>query len=135
MKSLILASLFLAPLTFGLVAPAEEPTEQTEESVAMAVTLPVGAVHTMILAGNPTTGYTWNATVKSGDAVRVETELMPPTKKQDGLIACGAPSPTKVVFTAEKVGEAVIVLEYKRVWETDTPAAKTVTCKVTVAAE
>lgn len=135
MKSLILASLFLAPLAFGLVAPAEEPTEQTEESVAMAVTLPVGAVHTMILDGNPTTGYTWNATVKSGDAVRVETEVMAPTKEEVGVILCGAPSPTKVTFTAEKPGEAVIVLEYKRVWETDTPAAKTVTCKVTVAAE
>ncbi len=135
MKSLILASLFLAPLAFGPAAASEQPTESAAESVTTAVTLPVGAAHTIILNGNPTTGYTWNAMVKSGDAVRVETEVMAPTKAEDGVILCGAPSPTKVTLTAEKPGEAVIVLEYKRVWETDKPAAKTITCKVMVAAE
>lgn len=135
MKSLILASFFLTLPTFGLAAPSAEPTEQTEESIAIDVTLPVGGVYNFLLKGNPTTGYTWNATVTSGDAVRVETEVMEPKEEEDGPILCGAPSPTKVTFTAEKSGDSVIVLEYKRAWETGKPAAKTITCKVTVAAE
>lgn len=135
MKSLILASLFLTSPVFGLAASPSEPTEQTEESLAIDVALPVGGVYNFLLNGNPTTGYTWNATVKSGDAVRVETEVMEPKEEEDGPILCGAPSPTKVIFTAEKPGDSVIVLEYKRVWETDKPAAKTITCKVTVTAE
>lgn len=135
MKSLILASFFLSPLAFGSAAPSGQPSESAAESVTTAVTLPVSAVHTLILNGNPTTGFTWNVASQSSDAVRVETEVMAPAKEEGGVIFCGTPSPTKVTFTAEKPGEAVIVLEYKRAWETDTPAAKSIICEVTVTAE
>lgn len=134
MKSLLLASVFLSPLAFVPVASAE-PSACAAESVTTSVALPVGAVHTLLLNGNPTTGFTWNVASQSSDAVRVETEVMRPTKEKAQKILCGSPSPTQVTITAEKPGEAIIVLEYKRVWETGTPAAKTIICKVTVAAE
>lgn len=135
MKNLLLASLFLVLPTMAVEAPDEQPTEQTAETVSMAVSLPVGAVHTLLLNGNPTTGFMWKVASQSGDAVRVETGLMKPETQANGKVLCGAPTPTKVTLTAEKPGESVIVLEYRRAWETDRPAAQTLTCRVSVSAE
>lgn len=141
MKTFFYSALLVAPLTLGMVSPAvaeDAPAEAAPAAetakpvVAVSMEIAVGASAKAVLGGNPTTGFTWNVASQEGDSVEVSVELMPAEVDENEPPVCGAPSPTAVTFKGVKPGKSVIVLEYKRAWETDTPADKTETFVVTV---
>lgn len=134
MKALLLSSLLLAPLALAMTAPeADAPAAQkATEPVCMQVA--VGKSVSVVLAGNPTTGFLWQAASEKGGAAKVSTEIMAAQLKKGEPPVCGAPSPTKVIFTGVQPGKSTVVMEYKRPWE-DEPAANSMTFIITVTAE
>ena len=77
------------------------------------------------LAGNPTTGFTWNDKT-AGDVLSLAGKV----SHRPGGPALGAPGMSIASYLANKTGKAQIVLEYKRVFEQKSPLK---TFKVTVA--
>lgn len=134
MKTLFLTSLLAAPLAVGMTAPSDD-APATQAPVAVSIDLTVGNSSSVILDGNPTTGFVWQIVSVSSDAVKAETAVMATPMKKGEPPVCGAPAPTQVTFTGVKPGKSTVVLEYKRPWETDTPAWKTMTFTVNVAAK
>lgn len=106
-------------------APAETPE---------LITVRVGETATITLEGNPTTGYTWNLAepMNENAPVLVTMSYGPVPDEDEENPCCGAPCPTIVKMTGVHAGAASFTLEYKRVWETGTPALRARTFVVTV---
>ena len=123
-------SLFAFLLTAScLVAQEEAPAAAPEQ-----IHLRVGETETISLPGNPTTGFTWNLAepMKENAPVLVTMSYGRIPDADEENPCCGAPCPTLVKMTGVHTGAASFTLEYKRVWETDTPAMRTRTFVVTV---
>ena len=69
------------------------------------------------LAGNPTTGFTWNNATKS-EVVKLSGKVT--HRPANRLI--GAPGISTATFEAVEGGKGTIALEYKRIWEKNPPA-------------
>jgi len=94
--------------------------------------LKAGQVMSISLGSNPSTGYSWYAT-SSNPAILVqmgEPEFQEPTASATTIV--GAPGTAILFFQAVKAGSATIRLEYKRGWEKDVAAEKTITITVEV---
>ena len=81
-------------------------------SVALAET----ASPVLTLAGNPTTGYAWQAAVDREDVLSVALEYR---AEETGMIGGGGQY--AVWFTGLMPGEAAITLTYARPWEENPP--------------
>jgi predicted secreted protein len=68
------------------------------------------------LAGNPTTGFTWNNATKS-DVVKLSGKVT--HRAANRLI--GAPGVSTATFEAVAGGKGTVALEYRRVWEKNPP--------------
>lgn len=121
-------------MAMGMIAPSDDAPAAKDE-VSVSIDLTVGKSSSVILDGNPTTGFLWEIVSVSSDAVKAETAIVATPMKKGEQPVCGAPSPTQVTFTGVKPGKSTVVLEYKRPWEKDTPAWKTMTFTVNVAAK
>lgn len=99
------------------------------------ITLRVGETVTVSLEGNPTTGFTWNLVeaLRENAPVLVTMSYGRVPDEDEENPCCGAPCPTRVKMTGVHAGAASFTLEYKRVWESGTPAMRTRTFVVTVA--
>lgn len=111
--------------------------QETVETPAVPVALHVGETASVILVGNPTTGYTWSLAepVKAGSPVFVSVELAedePPCKGDEETPCCGKPCPTEVRMTGVHAGVMSFTVQYSREWETNVPPMKTQTFVVTV---
>lgn len=105
------------------VAYAAEP--------AVPVEVKTGQQTSVVLASNPSTGYSWQVAepLRASSPVAVELSYIPQPKNK---MVEGAPVPTKVSFTGKRVGAATVRLIYVRPWEKDTPPAKETIFQVTV---
>lgn len=121
-------------LSFFLAATCAVAQETAPAEAPELITVRVGETVTVSLDGNPTTGYTWNLAepMKEDAPVLVTMSYGPVPDADEENPCCGAPCPTLVKMTGVHAGAASFTLEYKRVWETDTPAWKTRTFVVTV---
>lgn len=110
------AALVSAPCGF-----AEEPA--TEVAAPASLTLSEGGAASIVLPGNPTTGFTWNLAgpLAEDSPVSVDISLTQPEEKDSGEPLCGAPSDTVVTFTGVHEGTATITLVYARPWESKAP--------------
>lgn len=84
------------------------------------------------LSGNPTTGYSWFVAKVDGPALRPSGEV----RYEKGAAAAGrvgAGGTFVAAFDVAEPGKATVVMEYRRPWEKDKPAAKTFTVTVEVA--
>lgn len=83
---------------------------------ATPVNLQVGQKHTIVLKGNPSTGFIWMLAeeIPADSPVRVELSLIP---RKEGSILCGAPTPTGLTISGVKPGDAVVRVVYRRPWE------------------
>lgn len=120
-----------------LAAAACAVAQETVEMPAVPVALHVGETASVILAGNPTTGYSWTLTepVKVGGPVFVSLALVndePPCGADAENPCCGKPRPTEVRMTGVHSGVMSFTVQYSRVWEPNVPPLKTQTFVVTV---
>jgi inhibitor of cysteine peptidase len=94
------------------------------------ITVRTGDVLTIVLKGNPTTGYTWESALSEQDAAVLEQMGEPVYVADSDLIGAGGTFTFR--FKALKAGEAVLTLNYARPWES-VPALETFSVGVKVA--
>jgi len=100
-------------------------TRLTAKDNGKTITVKAGQRIEISLAGNPTTGFTWN-NVTRGHGMKLLGEIA----HKAGGRALGAPGMSTATFQAMKLGKNEISLEYRRVFEKNPPIK---TFKVTVA--
>lgn len=99
-----------------------------------------GLEFAIVLESNPTTGYSWQlAEPLDEDVVELVSSEFAKTSSESGTSEgegemVGVPGEEVWTFEAIAEGEAEIVLEYLRPWETDVAPESTETFKVTVTA-
>lgn len=100
-------------------------TRLTAKDNGKTITVKAGQRIEISLAGNPTTGFTWN-NVTRGHGMKLLGEIA----HKAGGRALGAPGMSTATFQAMKLGKNEISLEYRRVFEKNPPIK---TFKVTIA--
>ncbi|MBN1631396.1 MAG: protease inhibitor I42 family protein [Thermoleophilia bacterium] len=111
--------------------PADAPTfTLDEEDDGSTVTVEAGDIVDVVLEGNPTTGYGWTVDLSTEDAAILE-QVGEPTYVPDSELV-GAGGTYTFRFRALAVGEATLVLNYARPWES-VPPLKTFSVTVAVA--
>jgi predicted secreted protein len=100
----------IAVLSFGCAGMQEQKQEQRMATVE--------------LEGNPTTGYSWVYAMSPEGVVREVSNDYIPDTVDERIVGSGG----KFIFTFESVaaGEAEIIFSYRRSWERDIPALRTV---------
>jgi predicted secreted protein len=95
--------------------------------------LKLGEIMEIILESNPSTGYSWFASVSNPDVLAQmgEPEYVEPTESGSTMIL-GAPGTETFMFQGSDAGSATITLDYKRPWEKDVAPEKTITITVEV---
>lgn len=119
LRNVMLAAMAALPVLAAETEPAPIP-----------VNLKVGQQTTVLLDGNPTTGYVWRLAGKTNHII-VSAELTCPAQENNGF-CCGFPTPTTLTLTALSPGKKVVRVYYARPWEKNKPAADTRTFVVTV---
>lgn len=92
------------------------------------VTIKRGEEILVALAANPTTGYSWSASVAGNTVVAAEGSAY----RAPASRALGAGGEQILAFEARRTGTATITLSYGRPWEKGVKAAQTVVITVTV---
>ena len=100
-------------------------TRLTAKDNGKTITVKAGQRIEISLAGNPTTGFTWNNATR-GHGMKLLGEIA----HKAGGRALGAPGMSTATFQAMKLGKNEISLEYRRVFEKNPPIK---TFKVTIA--
>ena len=95
------------------------------------VTVATNQVFGIVLAANPTTGYSWSiaADPDPGVAAALDSQFLPP---DTSLI--GAPGRECFRFTSAGAGQTRVGFVYTRPFEPDAPPAQSITVQVNVAA-
>lgn len=109
LKSLVVAAAAALPLL-----SAETP------NTPIPVNLQVGQKITILLDGNPTTGFIWMLAdaLPADSPVQVDLSLV---ARERGGILCGTPTPTQLTISGVKTGEATVRVVYRRPWEKGRP--------------
>jgi inhibitor of cysteine peptidase len=130
---LIIIGTALASAGCGSQATASGgPVKLTEANNGKAVTVKVGDDIQVILAGNPTTGYTWNGSLSDADKAVLQQQGEP-------VYAQGNTDPSIVgsggtmtfTYKAAAAGQVTLNLGYARPWESVQPI-QTFTVTITV---
>ena len=112
-------------------ASQDNPMELTADQDGKTVAVPMGKQIIVRLAGNPTTGFSWQVGHISGDAVTAQGD---PTYVADahrpGIVGIGGQFMFKLL--AAKAGTSTIKLVYLRPWEKDRPPIRTFTATIEV---
>jgi inhibitor of cysteine peptidase len=109
-------------------APAAR--EFTVSDSGSTQTVAVGDTVTVVLAGNPTTGYSW--VQLSGDAAVLNPTAAEPEYSSESTGMVGSPGTFRFSWTAQAVGTTTLELGYRRPWETDVAPIETFTLTVEV---
>lgn len=96
------------------IAPGNPHMTLGENDNGRTVTVAPGTVITVMLEGNPTTGYSWESSI-SNPAVLKQTNAAE-FKPSGG--ALGAGGTFTFQFQAQSAGRTELTLEYRRSWET-----------------
>ena len=123
--SFLMAALVAVPVLAQNAAEAPVP-----------VNLQVGQKVTVLLDGNPTTGFIWRQAETLPADAPVTVDLRCVTQEEGGM-CCGFPTPTSLTITAVKPGTQVVRVVYARPWEKGKAPLreKSFAVKVTPAAE
>lgn len=126
------ASLAGAAATQTRPAP-EKPLVLTKADNNKTVSAQVGQTLVIRLKGNPTTGYLWQLTGKTGGALEQVGQIRyVQDKAPKGMVGVGGTY--EATFRAVKAGEATVSLACARPWEKDKPPAETFKATVQVKA-
>ncbi|MBX7215141.1 MAG: protease inhibitor I42 family protein [Thermoflexales bacterium] len=100
----------------------------TEQDAGKTVTVKVGDTLRVELDGNVTTGYNW---IPAAQTPALLTQREPTSVTPQSALP-GAPGKIVLQFVASATGQTRLKLDYKRIWETDVPPAKTYEVTVVV---
>jgi inhibitor of cysteine peptidase len=100
------------------------------EQMGGAVSLKVGAVLEVRLDANHTTGYSWVAAPTANPVLVRQGKAKYKENAPDGKVGAGGVEVWR--FRTVKTGKQALQFEYRRPWEKNVPAAKTVVYSVTV---
>ena len=120
LRNVMLAAMAALPVLAAEAEPAPIP-----------VNLKVGQQTTVLLDGNPTTGYMWRLAASKTNNIVVSAELTCPAQENSGF-CCGFPTPTTLTLVALSPGKKVVRVIYARPWEKHKAPADTRTFVVTV---
>ncbi|MBO5684054.1 MAG: protease inhibitor I42 family protein [Akkermansia sp.] len=106
------------------------------EPAPIPVNLKVGEQISVVLNGNPTTGYIWRVDGKIPAKSPVQVELVN-AAQQDDSFCCGFPVPTTLNIIGRRAGKTTVRVVYARPWEKGKAPAdvKTFAVKVTTPAK
>ncbi|MBP1929995.1 inhibitor of cysteine peptidase [Methanolinea mesophila] len=104
----------------------ETPMVYNESADGSTITVPVDGKFVVVLAENPTTGYSWNVTVTSGLEITNDTYIAPET----GLVGAGGSHQWDVKAIAS--GQQEFSGVYMQPWMNATGNETTFTLMVTV---
>jgi inhibitor of cysteine peptidase len=109
------------------------PLQLGEPDNGKAFTVSIGDTITVVLVGNPTTGYAWSADLSQEAAALLESAGEPEyaADPTEGDIV-GAGGAYTFTFTAKAKGEADLDLIYWRSFEADVEPIDTFTAKITI---
>lgn len=131
----ILLGLSLVATAFGQTPSDPPPSEPVildirENDTHLKASLQAGQTLLIRVAGNPTTGYSWeNAGISDPAIIALQGEI----KFEDpNTSLLGAPGRFLIRISALREGQATLELVYRRSWEKDTPPLKTVSIDIHV---
>lgn len=118
-------------LTLALLATAcsQQPPTTRLPSLNGPLVVAKGAPLTIALDANPTTGFQWQLAAPLDEQV---ITLVGHTSERPDTTRMGAGRTDVWTFKAVGPGSSTIVLEYRRPWEKDVPAAERKTFPVVV---
>ncbi len=136
------AVLAIVVTMLGACGSKGDDTSSTEQPAAGEVTatasgpvaLQVGQVLVVTLPSNPSTGYSWTISTAPDGAVLTQNGELTYAATNPDVVMPGSGGTETVRFTATTAGTTMIVLDYRRPWETDVPPVDTVTIDITVTA-
>jgi inhibitor of cysteine peptidase len=126
-KSILFTALILVCILASACSPHQ--TKLTEADLGKTVEINVGEQIVIQLEGNPTTGYTWEASDLDGSLLQ---QVGDPQFKSSSPGLVGAGGTVILTFKAIKAGSTVLNLAYHRPWEKDVAPIKMFTVNVTV---
>ena len=104
--------------SFLFTALSALPVLAAESAVKpIPVNLQEGQVATVLLEGNPTTGYRWQVAGAQKSRSVVKVELSTVDSDCGEGFCCGFPTPTTLTITALKPGKQLVRVIYSRPWE------------------
>ena len=109
---------------------ADRVVFKVNDQAGGAVSLKVGWELEVQLPANHTTGYSWVLMPVDNPAVKSQGEATYRENTTAGKVGVGGVEIWR--FSTIKAGEEDLKFEYRRPWEKETPAAKTMTIQVTV---
>jgi inhibitor of cysteine peptidase len=121
--TLVLALVPALVLPLALVA-VEQPAQFAADADGNTITLKVGERFDVTLAGNPSTGFSWEVIQGLGGVIEQVGKPDYRSSSSDKNVV-GAPGTLTFHFRAAAKGSADLKLVYHRSWEKDTPPAKT----------
>ncbi len=99
------------------------------EETSHEASLKVGEMVTVMLAANPSTGFSWTV-APVADEVLTQVSMVFRPRSGGGVVGAGGLD--QWTFKAVKVGKQTLTFEYRRPWEKDVAAAKTAVYSVVV---
>jgi inhibitor of cysteine peptidase len=116
-------ALLASVISLTLMA-VEQPAQFAADADGKTITLRVGERFDVTLAGNLTTGFSWEVLGGLGGVIeQVGKPDYRPSSSDKNLV--GAPGTVTFHFRAAAAGTAELKLVYHKNWEKDTPPAKT----------
>ena len=121
------------PATSPAIVPAAGPLTAADDGKTITYTVLTKTV-SVVLDGNPTTGFSWSITKIDGKSIVPNGEVAYKANPAPGRMVGGGGQFT-ANFDVKELGKTTFTLEYKRSWETTTPAAKSVTLTINIIPE
>lgn len=116
----ITSFLFLVSLLAACGVPSSSRTI-TEQEAGKTIEISKGETITVLLEGNPTTGYTWELASKD---LSILKQVGEPAFTPDSQTA-GSGGKVSLKFEAVTVGQGILQLVYHRSFEPDEPPVRT----------
>ena len=126
--------LILACLATAVIAATPIAAVRVNLPTDKVVEIFIGQKLEAVIAGNPTTGYSWKVTALPTGMKQVgePAYVQDPADAPDGQRRLGVGGRYIFTFVASQPTEGAIELAYSRPWEKDTPPLQTASVRVRV---
>ena len=126
-----IAFLVIALLALSAFAADAPPTLTAADDGKIVTYSVLTKTVSVVLDGNPTTGFSWSITKIDGKSIVPNGEIAYKPNPAPGRMVGGGGQFT-ANFDVKELGKTTFTLQYKRPWETANPAAKSVTLTINI---